>query len=76
MKHENPSFANGMFKFNCPWCGGEIEIDADQLSQVNTHFAGKYPCPLERCGQESEFPTPAEAEALQAGGAAPAPPDR
>jgi hypothetical protein len=84
MKHENPSFANGMFKFNCPWCGGEIEIDADQLSQVNTHFVGKYACPLAGCAQEITFPTAEEAEALQAtasapaappvGGAAPAPP--
>ena len=66
MKHENPSFANGMFKFNCPHCKGEIEIDAEQLSQVNTHFAGKYACPLEGCAQEIEFPTAEEAEALQA----------
>jgi len=84
MKHENPSFANGMFKFNCPHCKGEIEIDAEQLSQVNTHFAGKYACPLEGCAKEIEFPTADEAAALQAkaeataappvGGAAPTPP--
>ncbi len=83
MKHENPSFANGMFKFNCPHCKGEIEIDAEQLSQVNTGYAGEYPCPLENCGQVILFPTAEEAEALQAtasavaappmGGAAPAP---
>ncbi|HIG80371.1 MAG TPA: hypothetical protein EYQ62_01710 [Verrucomicrobiales bacterium] len=83
MKHENPSFANGMFKFNCPHCKGEIEINAEVLSQVNTEYAGKYPCPLDGCAKEIEFPTTAEAEALQAtasalaappmGGAAPAP---
>ena len=72
MKHENPSFANGMFKFSCPHCKREIEIDAEQLSQVNTHFAGKYPCPREGCGQEIEFPTAEESAALQAGGGAPA----
>ena len=84
MKHENPSFANGMFKFNCPHCKGEIEIDAEMLSQVNTGYAGKYPCPLDGCAKEIEFPTAEEAEALQAtasalaappmGGPAPAPP--
>ena len=84
MKHENPSFANGMFKFNCPHCKGEIEIDAEQLSQVNTGYAGKYPCPLDGCAKEIGFPTAEEAEALQAtasalaappmGGPAPAPP--
>ena len=84
MKHENPSFANGMFKFSCPHCKGEIEIDAEQLSQVNTCYAGEYPCPLENCGQVILFPTAEEAEALHAaasalaappmGGAAPAPP--
>ncbi len=84
MKHENPSFANGMFKFSCPHCKGEIEIDAEQLSQVNTGYAGEYPCWLENCGQVILFPTAEEAEALQAaasalaappmGGAAPAPP--
>ena len=84
MKHENPSFANGMFKFSCPHCKGEIEIDAEQLSQVNTGYAGEYPCPLENCGQLILFPTAEEAEALHAaasalaappmGGAAPAPP--
>jgi hypothetical protein len=84
MKHENPSFANGMFKFSCPHCKGEIEIDAEQLSQVNTGYAGEYPCPLENCGQVILFPTAEEAEALHAaasalaappmGGAAPAPP--
>ena len=86
MKHENPSFANGMFKFNCPHCKGEIEIDAEQLSQVNTGYAGKYPCPLDGCAKEIEFPTAEEAEALQAtasalaappmGGAVPAPPSQ
>ena len=84
MKHENPSFANGMFKFNCPYCKGEIEIDAEQLAQVNTGYAGKYPCPLDGCAKEIEFPTAEEAEALQVtasaiaappiGGAVPAPP--
>ena len=84
MKHENPSFANGMFKFNCPYCKGEIEIDAEQLVQVNTGYAGKYPCPLDGCAKEIEFPTAEEAEALQVtasavaappmGGAVPAPP--
>ena len=84
MKHENPTFANGMFKFNCPHCKGEIEIDGEQLLQVNTGYAGKYPCPLDGCAKEVEFPTAEEAEALQAtasalaappmGGAAPAPP--
>ena len=84
MKHENPSFANGMFKFNCPYCKGEIEIDAEQLAQVNTGYAGKYPCPLDGCAKEVEFPTAEEAEALQVtasaiaappmGGAVPAPP--
>lgn len=84
MKHENPSFANGMFKFNCPYCKGEIEIDAEQLVQVNTSYAGKYPCPLDGCAKEIEFPTAEEAEALQVtasaiaappmGGAVPAPP--
>ena len=84
MKHENPSFANGMFKFNCPHCKGEIEIDAEQLAQVNTGYAGKYPCPLDGCAKEIEFPTAEEAEALQVtasalaappmGGAVPAPP--
>ncbi len=84
MKHENPSFANGIFKFNCPHCKGEIEIDAEMLSQVNTGYAGKYPCPLADCAQVIEFPTAEEAEALQAtasvlaappmGGPAPAPP--
>ena len=86
MKHENPSFASGMFKFNCPHCKGEIEIDAEQLSQVNTGYAGKYPCPLDGCAKEIEFPTAEEAEALQAtasalaappmGGAVPAPPSQ
>ena len=65
MKHENPSFANGMFRFNCPYCKGEIEIDAEQLVQVNTGYAGKYPCPLDGCAKEIEFPTAEEAEALQ-----------
>ena len=65
MKHENPSFANGMFKFSCPHCKGEIEIDAEQLAQVNTGYAGKYPCPLDGCAKEIEFPTAEEAEALQ-----------
>ena len=84
MKHENPSFANGMFKFNCPYCKGEIEIDAAILAQVNTGYAGKYPCPLDGCAKEIEFPTAEEAEALQVtasaiaappmGGAVPAPP--
>ena len=84
MKHENPSFANGMFKFNCPHCKGEIEIDAEQLSQVNTGYAGKYPCPLDGCAKEIGFPTAEEAAALQVtasvitappmGGAVPAPP--
>ena len=84
MKHENPSFANGMFKFNCPYCKGEIEIDAEQLAQVNTGYTGKYPCPLDGCAKEIGFPTAEEAEALQAtasalaappmGGPAPAPP--
>jgi len=86
MKHENPSFANGMFKFNCPYCKGEIEIDAEQLAQVNTGYAGKYPCPLDGCAKEIEFPTAEEAEALQVtasaiaappmGGAVPAPPSQ
>jgi hypothetical protein len=66
MKHENPSFANGMFKFNCPHCKGEFEIAAAILAQVNTGFAGKYPCPLDGCAKEIEFPTAEEAEALQA----------
>jgi len=70
MKHENPSFANGMFKFSCPHCKGEIEIDAEQLSQVNTGYAGEYPCPLENCGQVILFPTAEEAEALQAAASA------
>jgi len=84
MKHENPTFANGKFKFNCPHCKGEIEIDGEQLLQVNTGYAGKYPCPLDGCAKEIEFPTAEEAEALQAtasalaappmGGAVPAPP--
>ena len=65
MKHENPSFANGMFKFNCPYCKGEFEIAAAILAQVNTGFAGKYPCPLDGCAKEIEFPTAEEAEALQ-----------
>ncbi len=55
-----------MFKFNCPHCKGEIEIDAEQLSQVNTIYAGKYPCPLDGCAKEIEFPTAEEAGALQA----------
>ena len=66
MKHENPTFANGIFKFNCPHCKGEIEIDGEQLLQVNTGYAGKYPCPLDGCAKEIEFPTAEEAEALQA----------
>jgi hypothetical protein len=84
MKHENPTFANGMFKFNCPHCKGEIEIDAEYISQVNTHYAGKYRCLHEECAKEIEFPTAEEAEALQVtasaiaappmGGAVPAPP--
>jgi hypothetical protein len=84
MKHENPTFANGIFKFNCPHCKGEIEIDGEQLLQVNTGYAGKYPCPLDGCAKEIEFPTAEEAEALQAtasalaappmGGVVPAPP--
>jgi hypothetical protein len=84
MKHENPTFANGIFKFNCPHCKGEIEIDAEYLSWVNTGYAGKYPCPNDGCAKEIEFPTAEEAEALQVtasaiaappmGGAVPAPP--
>ena len=84
MKHENPTFANGIFKFNCPHCKGEIEIDGEQLLQVSTGYAGKYPCPHDGCAKEIEFPTAEEAEALQAtasalaappmGGVVPAPP--
>ena len=84
MKHENPTFANGKFKFNCPHCKREIEIDGEQLLQVSTGYAGKYPCPHDGCAKEIEFPTAEEAEALQAtasvlaappmGGVVPAPP--
>ena len=51
--------------------GNEVAVDETQLGQINTQLGGRYPCPLGNCGQEIQFPTADEAEALKAGGAAP-----
>ena len=72
MKYQTAKFADGMFTITCPHCSNEVAVDETQLGQINTQLGGRYPCPLGNCGQEIQFPTAEEAEALKAVGAAPA----
>lgn len=72
MKYQTAKFADGMFTITCPHCSNEVAVDETQLGQINAQLGGCYPCPLGNCGQEIQFPTADEAEALKAGEAAPA----
>ena len=72
MKYQDAKFADGMFTIICPHCSNEVAVDETQLGQINTQHGGRYSCPLGNCGQEIQFPTADEAEALKVGGAAPA----
>ena len=85
MKYQNATFAGGVFTIVCPHCSNALAVDETQLGQINDQLGGRYACPQEACGQEIEFPTQEEVQAIKAGvvapvapsspvGAAPAPP--
>ena len=73
MKYQNATFADGIFTIVCPHCSNGLAVDETQLGQINDQLEGRYACPQSACGQEIEFPSTEEAQAIMAGGVAPAP---
>lgn len=72
MKYQNATFADGVFTIVCPHCSNGLAVDETQLGQINDQLEGRYACPQSACGQEIEFPSTEEAQAIMAGGVAPA----
>ena len=72
MKYKNATFADGVFTIVCPHCSNGLAVDETQLGQINDQLEGRYACPQSACGQEIEFPSTEEAQAIMAGGVAPA----
>ena len=72
MKYQNATFAEGVFTIVCPHCSSGLAVDETQLGQINDQLGGRYACPQEACGQEIEFPTQEEVQAIMTGGVAPA----
>ena len=72
MKYQNATFADGIFTIVCPHCSNGLAVDETQLGQINDQLEGRYACPQSACGQEIEFPSTEEAQAIMAGGVAPA----
>ena len=73
MKYQNATFAEGVFTIICPHCSSGLAVDETQLGQINDQLGGRYACAQGACGQEIEFPSTEEAQAIMAGGVAPAP---
>jgi len=79
MKYQNATFAGGVFTIVCPHCSNALAVDETQLGQINDQLGGRYACPQGACGQEIEFPSTEEVQAIMAGGSesvatAPSPP--
>ena len=73
MKYQNATFADGVFTIVCPHCSNGLAVDETQLGQINDQLGGRYACAQGTCGQEIEFPSTEESQAIMAGGVAPAP---
>jgi len=73
MKYQNATFAEGVFTIICPHCSSGLAVDETQLGQINDQLGGRYACAQGACGQEIEFPSTEEAQAIMAGGVAAAP---
>jgi len=72
MKYQNATFAGGVFTIVCPHCSNALAVDETQLGQINDQLGGRYACPQGACGQEIEFPSTEEVQAIMAGGSEPA----
>lgn len=73
MKYQNATFAEGVFTIVCPHCSSGLAVDETQLGQINDQLGGRYACAQGACGQEIEFPSTEEAQAIMAGGGGPKP---
>ncbi len=72
MKYQGATFADGIFTIVCPHCSNGLAVDEQQLGAINEQHAGRFACPQGSCGQEIEFPSTDEAQAIMAGGVVPA----
>ena len=72
MKYQNATFTGGVFTIVCPHCSNALAVDETQLGQINDQLEGRYACPQGACGQEIEFPSTEEVQAIMAGGSEPA----
>ena len=64
---------DGVFTIVCPHCSNGLAVDETQLGQINDQLGGRYACPQGACGQEIEFPSTEEAQAIMVGGGGPEP---
>ena len=71
MKYQNATFVEGVFTIVCPHCSSGLAVDETQLGQINDQLGGRYACPQTVCGQEIEFPSTEEAQAIMVGGGGP-----